>query len=224
MKKNYTKIVFLLDRSGSMRSCASDVIGGYNQYIKTQKDNAVGECSVSLYRFDDVYEKVYVNVPVNDVSELRDVDFVPRGNTALLDSVCRMIDDVGIELNNLHEDERPEKVIVIIYTDGEENCSSTYTIEDVRERIQRQTDVYKWEFVYVGANQNSWSVGQSYGIGGNNTMNYVSRGKNTSISSDMLWKTLATKTVSYRSNSAGDMKFTPAEQQQQNSLVANNVP
>jgi hypothetical protein len=224
MKSGYTKIVFLVDRSGSMRSCVNDMIGGYNTFIQTQKENVVGECSVSFYQFDTEFESVYVNTPIADVKELTGETFVPRGSTALLDSVCRLIDELGVELSALQEDDRPEKVLVVILTDGEENASSKFSAEDVKQRITTQTEVYKWEFLYIGANQNSWNVGQSIGVAGASTINYVSRGKNTPVSSATLWKTLANKTVSYRATVGGTMKFTSDEQSEQNRLVTNNVP
>lgn len=223
MKKGLTKIVFIIDRSGSMESVASDMIGGFNRFIKTQKENNVGECRVSFNQFDDIYEEVYKNVLVNDVQDLTDKTFVPRNNTALYDAIGRTINNVGEELSKMTEDERPEKVLVVILTDGQENASREFNCNKVKDMIKHQTDVYKWEFVYIGANQDSWHIGQSMGIAGSNTINYISMGSNTATSSYALWNTLSNKTVAYRSCKSANMAFSDAEQEQQNDLIKKNT-
>ncbi len=224
MKKGLTKIVFVVDRSGSMESVASDMIGGFNRFIKTQKDNKVGECTVTFNQFDDIFETVYKNVLVEDVKDLDDKTYVPRNMTALYDAVGRTIDEVGSELAALPEEERPEKVLVVILTDGLENSSNTFDRKDIQEKIKLQTETYKWEFIYIGANQDSWTVGESLGISGNNTINYVSTGKNVTSSSLALWDTLGSKTVSYRSCVSAKMSFTPEEREVQDTYVKNNTP
>lgn len=224
MKKGLTKIVFVIDRSGSMQTVATDMIGGFNRFIKTQKENKVGECIVTLNQFDDIFENVYKNVLVENVEELTDKTYVPRNMTALYDAVGRTIDEVGAELAALPEEERPEKVLVVILTDGLENASNTFKRKDVQEKIKLQTETYKWEFIYIGANQDSWAVGESLGIAGANTINYVSSGKNTKASSDELWNTLGAKAVTYRSCVSAKMSFTEEEREVQDSLVKDNTP
>lgn len=222
MKKGLTKIVFVIDRSGSMQSVASDMIGGFNKFIKTQKENKVGECTVTFNQFDDIFENVYKNVLVENVKDLDDKTYVPRNMTALYDAVGRTIDEVGEELSNLSEDQRPEKVLVVILTDGLENASQTFNRQDVQKKIKHQTEAYNWEFVYIGANQDSWAVGESLGISGNNTINYVSSGKNVVSSSYALWDTLGSKAVAYRSCIDAKMSFTKEEREVQDSLVKDN--
>lgn len=224
MKSGLTKIVFVIDRSGSMQSVASDMIGGFNKFIKTQKENKVGECQVTFNQFDDIFENVYKNVLVENVEELTNKTYQPRNWTALYDAVCRTVDEVGEELAALPEDQRPEKVLIVILTDGLENASQKFNIKDVQNKIKTQTETYKWEFVYIGANQDSWAVGASLGITGSNTINYVSSGKNTKVSNDALWDTLGAKAVSYRSCLSAKMSFTEEEQKVQDSLVKDNEP
>ncbi len=224
MKKGLTKIVFVVDRSGSMASVSKDMIGGFNRYIKTQKENKVGECSVTFVQFDTSYDVVYKNISVENVQDLTDETFVPRGSTALYDAVGKAVTDVGIELNLLTEDERPEKVLVVILTDGEENASRKFTSEQVKELVKHQTDVYKWEFVYIGANQDVWAVGNTLGISASNITSYVSSGRNTKASNDILWDKLSAKTVSFRSATKGSMAYTSDEVNEQESLVKSNTP
>lgn len=224
MKKGLTSIVFVVDRSGSMSSIAKDTIGGFNQFIKVQKENNVGECKVSFIQFDDVYEEVFKNVNVADVKDLTDKTFVPRGYTALLDAVGKTIVSIGNDLSNTPEDQRPEKVLFVIITDGEENASKEYTADRVKELVTQQTNVYKWEFVYLGANQDAWSVGASIGIAKSGTSNYVSTGTNAGYSNDLMWNRLASKSVLYRACTSTDAKveFTDAEQKEQDDLIKNN--
>jgi hypothetical protein len=224
MKKGLTKIVFVVDRSGSMSSIAKDMIGGFNQFIKTQKENKVGECRVTFNQFDDIFEEVYKNVEVNDVKDLTSDTFQPRGSTALLDAIGRTITNVGVELSALPEGERPERVLIVILTDGGENSSREYTNDKVKEMVKHQTEVYKWEFSYIGANQDSWTVGASYGFTGSSTLNYASYGVSASYSMHSVFDTLANKAVQYRSGVTGAMAFTPDEQKLQNDLIANNKP
>lgn len=221
MKMGLTKIVFVIDRSGSMHSVAKDMIGGFNRFIQTQKENKVGECRVSFYQFDDIYEEVYKNLLVENVKDLDDKTYIPRNSTALLDAVGMTINNVSDELNALSEEERPEKKLIVILTDGEENSSQMFTIENVRELITQKT-LDNWEFIYIGANQDTWSVANSIGIASTNAIGYVSSGKNTKSSNESLWNGLADKTVLYRSRSLAKMCFTSDEQKKQNDLIANN--
>lgn len=222
MKKGYTKIVFVVDRSGSMRTVANDMIGGFNQFIETQKQNKVGECSVSFYQFDDIYEEVYKDVLVENVKDLNKNTYVPRNGTALLDAVGMTVNNLSDDLSNVPESERPERILVVILTDGEENSSKMYDITQVRDLIAEKT-VQNWEFVYIGANQDTWSVSQSMGIGGANSISYVSSGKNTKASNESLWGGLADKAVMYRSCGT-KMCYTPEEQQEQQDLIDSNTP
>jgi hypothetical protein len=205
-----------------MQSVAADMIGGFNQFIKKQKENDVGECRVSFNQFDDVFENVYSNIEVKNVQDLTDKTFVPRNYTALYDAVGRTIDEVGKELSDLPEGERPEKVWVVILTDGLENASKVYTQSKVRGMITEQQQKYNWDFTYIGANQDTWAVGQGLGISQDNTYSYVSKGKNTTTSNATMWDILGSKAVSYRSCVDMKMSFTPEEQKQQEDLIADN--
>ena len=195
MKKDYTKIVFVVDRSGSMGSIANDVIGGYNKFIADQKALKQGTCDVTFYQFDTFYEAIYENTPIDFVKELDNKTFVPRGGTALLDAVGITIKNVGDHLGKLQESERPEKVLVVIITDGEENSSRSYNWEQVKKSVEHQTNVYKWQFTYIGANQNAWQVGASLGVAADSSLTYAANSKGA-ISA---FASLSTNTSNYRS-------------------------
>lgn len=223
MKNNYVKLCVILDRSGSMSTCVQDMEGGFNSFVEKQRLNNVGQFDVSLYQFDTFLENVYKDVPIDKVQKLK---LEPRGSTALVDSVCTVIDELGKELSETREEDRPSKVIVQIITDGGENASLKFTQEDLKERIKRQTEQYNWDFIFMGANIDTWSVAQSYGITLDKTLSFVSQGKNKGISTSSLYSSFSDKMCAVRSAvSAGDtasIQYTFEEQQQQEELIKNN--
>lgn len=165
MKSNYTHVSYLLDRSYSMLSIKKATIDGFNAFIEGQK-GVPGEMTLTLAQFDDRYEVPYQMIPIEKVQNLNDNTFVPRGSTALLDSLGRLINDTGKILANLTEDQRPEKVLFLVHTDGEENCSTEFTNEKIKEMIDHQKLNYKWEFMYLGANQDGFAVGATMNMTG----------------------------------------------------------
>jgi len=127
----YTHLAFLLDRSGSMQSIRSDIEGGFDAFIAEQR-GAAGRCTVTLAQFDTDYEVTYLDLPIDQVPPL---DLRPRGRTALLDSIARLVNDTGAHLAALPEHERPGTVIVGIMTDGHENASREWTHPAVKALI-----------------------------------------------------------------------------------------
>jgi len=172
MKEDLTDINIVLDRSGSMSSVRDDTIGGFNTFLQSQKE-APGEAQLTLVQFDHEYEIVYNGVDVQSVSELTTKTFVPRGSTALLDAIGRTINSTGARLAEMPEEERPGKVIFVILTDGEENSSAEFTKDQINEMIKLQTEIYNWDFVFLGANQDAIKTGASIGIVAGNAMTYA---------------------------------------------------
>jgi hypothetical protein len=173
---NLTHLYFLLDRSGSMNSIVEDTVGGFDAFIAEQRrftEGAPGECRVTLAQFDDAYEEVYADRPIADVPSLV---LQPRGTTALLDSVARIVLDAGKRLAALPEDQRPGTVIVGIMTDGLENASREWSHPQVKQLIETQTRDYQWQFLYLGADQDAVEVGMSIGVSAGNSVTY-GRGK-----------------------------------------------
>lgn len=158
--RNLTHLYFLLDRSGSMESIRTDIVGGFDAFIAEQRRQP-GECRVSLAQFDDEYTEVYADRPIGEVPSLV---LQPRGMTAMLDAIGRLILTTGDRLAALPEEHRPGTVIVGIMTDGLENASREFSRPQVREMIQRQTSQYDWTFLYMGANQDAVEVGSGLGI------------------------------------------------------------
>lgn len=171
MKKDSAEIVFILDRSGSMGSMAQEAISGFNAFLEDQK-KLPGEARLTLVLFDHEYTLVYGGKDIKSAEPLCDHTYVPRGCTALLDSIGRTIDDVGKRLNEMAEEERPGKVLVAILTDGLENASSDFTKAKISEMISHQREKYAWEFVFLAANQDAISEAAKIGINANLSMNY----------------------------------------------------
>jgi len=214
MKQDYTHITIVLDRSGSMASVREDTIGGFNSFLG-QHQLAPGKCTLTLVQFDDHYEVVRSFQPVGAVSQLDHQTFEPRGSTALLGAIGKAIDDTGAALLATSECERPAKVLFVIITDGGENASrhaawaKDKTKEAVLSKIKHQTDSYKWEFVYIGANQDAFAEGGGIGISASNIMNYTANHHGTQA----LYASMADKSLMYRSGElrscafdAGDLK------------------
>ncbi len=155
MKAGYTHIVLITDESGSMFNVLDDTRGGLNQLIQDQK-KAPGECTMTLLTFSDRPRFVFTN------ENIKDVEFYypnASGFTALYDAIGRAIDDTGKWLESLPESDRPEKVIVTIITDGDENSSTEYALSTIKEKIETQTTQYNWAFTFIGANQDAILTG-----------------------------------------------------------------
>lgn len=192
MKANYAHIAILLDRSGSMKSIASDIIGGFNQFIEDQKKLG-GEATLTLVQFDTQYEILYDKVSLNEIKELTSATFVPRGGTALNDSLGQLIVTTGEELAKLSEDQRPDRVVVLVITDGEENASKEYTFDKIKEMVKHQETNYQWQFVFIGTDIDSIKEGNSRGV-----MNTASFSK-TSKGTRAMFSAVSCNTKSYRS-------------------------
>jgi hypothetical protein len=165
-----TLIAAVLDRSGSMQSSVSATQEGFDELINGQKKEP-GSALVTLTQFDDVYEVVYTNKPIDEVPKL---SLVPRGMTAMLDGIGKLITETGAELAKLPEDERPGTVICLIMTDGGENSSREWTWAKVKELITEHQEKYSWKFIFIGANINAEAVGGNLGLNRDQVMQFNS--------------------------------------------------
>lgn len=161
--KDVTDITMVLDRSGSMGPVQLQTIESFNKFLRDQQA-LPGEASLSLIQFDDLYEPNYVAAPLKSAAFLTTQTYQPRGLTALLDALGKTLTDTGNRLAALQEHARPQRVLFVIYTDGLENASVEYTREKVFQMIKHQREVYKWEFLYLGANQDAIATAAGMGI------------------------------------------------------------
>jgi uncharacterized protein YegL len=193
MKEGFTEIICVIDRSGSMMQLRSDAVGGMNSFLTEQKA-VPGEANLTLVFFNHEYQLVYDGKSLREVPVLSDADYVPQGTTALLDAVGRAIDDVGNRLANTPEEQRPDKVLVAIMTDGLENASRDYTRARVAEMIKHQQEQYNWEFLFLAANMDAFAEAQSLNIPKMNAQNFAATRDGTRTA----YNNLNQRTTAYR--------------------------
>ena len=180
MKKNLTELVFILDRSGSMAGLEQDTIGGFNAMIEKQKQVA-GEAYISTVLFDHETQVIHDRVDLNRVARLTEQDYYVRGCTALLDAVGKAIHHIGIVHKYAREEDRPEKTLFVITTDGMENASRQYSYERVRQMIRHQQEKYGWEFLFLGANIDAAREAARFGIREEHAANYHADAQGTAV-------------------------------------------
>ena len=160
MNPNLTDITLVVDRSGSMSQIKSDAEGGVNEFIKSQA-KLPGEAVLSLVQFDTEYDFVHQGQPIDQIPSY---ELHPRGATALLDAVGRAINEAGTRLAATSEADRPGLVIFVIMTDGQENSSSEFNKQQIRQMIEHQQSKYSWQFIFLGANQDAFAEAGGLGI------------------------------------------------------------
>ena len=180
MKKNLTELVFILDRSGSMAGLEKDTIGGFNAMIEKQRREA-GDALISTVLFDNTSEVIHDRMTLQEIPRMTEKEYYVRGCTALLDAVGDAIHHIGNVHKYAREEDRPEKTLFVITTDGMENASRRYTYEKVKEMITRQKEKYGWEFLFLGANIDAAREAARFGITEDRAANYHADHQGTEV-------------------------------------------
>lgn len=152
--EKHIELAYILDRSGSMQPMQEHAVAAFNDFLKAQQD-VPGEARLTLVQFDDRYEVPIAALRLQDVPQLTATTYTPRGSTALLDAIGRTIKDLDIRLQKLPPTQQPAKVIVAIFTDGEENASTEYSAKHISDLIHLYRESKGWEFLFLGANQDA---------------------------------------------------------------------
>ncbi|MBO6268303.1 MAG: VWA domain-containing protein [Clostridium sp.] len=202
MKKNLTELVMILDRSGSMGGLESDTIGGYNSMLKKQREED-GEVLVSTVLFDDRSEVLYDRVPLEKMPQMTEKEYYVRGCTALLDAVGGAIHHIGNVHKYAREEDRPEKTIFVITTDGLENASREYSYGRVKKMVEQQKEKYGWEFLFLGANIDAIETAGRFGISADRAANYNSDREGTALNYEVLAETVCKMRVAAAPIDAG---------------------
>jgi uncharacterized protein YegL len=171
MKKDLTELVFILDKSGSMSGLEKDTIGGFNSLIEKQK-NESGEAIVSTVLFSDKMDVIHDRIDIKDVPKLTSKEYFVSGCTALLDTVGFSINHIKHVQENLSDDEKPEKTLFIITTDGMENSSHEFNYQKIKKLIDEVKEKNKYEFIFLGANIDSEEEAAKLGIDKDQAVSY----------------------------------------------------
>lgn len=164
MKSNFIHVCFIIDESSSMYNSVNDVKGGFKKIIDEQRANENGTCAISIFRFASFVKPAdFIMEDVDSVSN--ELTYNPSGCTAMYDGIGNAIDKIGERLAAMPEEERPEKNLIVIMTDGEENSSREYAASKVREMIKHQEDKYSWTFLYIGTDISNTKDADRVGIG-----------------------------------------------------------
>ncbi len=188
MKENQLKIIFILDESGSMQGTESDVIGGFNQFLEQQKAKAYEKSSVSLYKFNSSWSKIFCDLTLNEIRPLQPGDYTPGGLTALYDAISIAISEAdkqnrhtrpghiaesrpGLIAESTTEcapgataQSKPDMVMMVIITDGQENASREYDSRQVKRLIQEHEQNENWQFIYLGSDLSNFADAEALGF------------------------------------------------------------
>ena len=205
MKKGYTHLSVILDRTGSMESIRDDTIGGFNTFLEEQKKPG-GEATLTLVQFDtqDPYEVIHDFVPIRRVPALTRETHVPRASTPLLDAIGRGINDLERRLSRLPKKERPAKVVMVIITDGQENSSREFRKDRIEKMIGEHEEKDDWQFVYLSADLSAIEDAADLGFRPRKAMLFDKSPRGTA----RVWASVSQKISEYREGAADDVSFT----------------
>ena len=190
MKTNFTELVFILDRSGSMGGLESDTIGGFNSMLIKQQAEP-GECRLTTVLFDDKYEVLHDRIDIKAVSKISEHEYYVRGCTALLDAVGKTINKITKVQKNTAKEYRADKVLFVITTDGMENASREFSYDNVKSLIEKQKKKRNWEFIFLGANIDAIDVAGQMGIAKNRVQNFHNDSEGIAMNYSTLNETVA---------------------------------
>lgn len=165
----FTDITVLLDRSGSMSSIKDAMESAFKEFLIQHRKVPTTRLTLIQFDSDNDQEVVFEDKPVQEAPGM---ELVPRGGTPLVDAFVKAIDRTGRRLADLPERDRPDQVLFVVITDGQENASRTYKRKDVFDRVSKQRNDYKWQFIYLGANQDAIAEAATYGIGAGQTITW----------------------------------------------------
>jgi len=178
-----TEIIFVIDKSGSMSHLTNDTIGGFNGFVESQKDDT--KTTLTTVLFDTSWKIMHDGIDVYEVAPMTSKDYIAGGGTAMLDAIGEIINRVQDRHDELGK-EKPDNVLFVITTDGEENASRKFTKAQIEKMIKHQTNGHGWEFMFLGANMDAVKEAQNIGI---NTARAVSYDWTTS-GTDALYSTV----------------------------------
>lgn len=161
--KSYTHVALVLDASGSMADMRNATIRTMKEFftaLKSPEDKTI----VDLWQFDECVRHLLDSVDINSGMSSAIENYTIGGCTALYDAICIGIDSLGAKFEQMKEVERPDAVVFAILTDGFENASQNFNLNDVKRRIEHQAQKYSWTFRFLAANQDAVLTGNKMGL------------------------------------------------------------
>ena len=152
-------LIFVIDKSGSMWGSEEDTMGGFNAFIEKEK-NKEFNTKVTTILFNEGYEVLYERKAIEDVDELTSREYFVGGSTALLDAIGRTITSLNHKIEN--------KALFVVMTDGMENSSVEYS----KKQIKNMISSHSWEFIFIGADIDSYNEAGSIGFKKSRIANY----------------------------------------------------
>ncbi len=164
-KKAKLTVHVVLDRSGSMQSIKSDTIGAFNSYVETlAKDAPESKLSLTIFDSQSV-DTIISDTKIGDVKPLDADTYVPRASTPLYDAIGKV--------TILLAAAKGKNKALVILTDGHENASSEYTRDAVKKLLDEKQEKDNWLVLYLGANQDAFSIGAGIGVQSGTAMNFA---------------------------------------------------
>ncbi|MDN7247017.1 vWA domain-containing protein [Planococcus shenhongbingii] len=188
--KDCTELVFILDKSGSMGGLESDTIGGFNALLAKQKKEP-GDVKVTTVLFNHDYELLHDRLPITGISPMTEEEYEVGGTTALLDAIGSTINKIGNVQKRTSEDQRADKVMFVITTDGMENASCEYNYKKIKSMISHQKELYNWEFLFMGANIDAVKTAGDFGIAEDFAVNYHADEAGTQLNYKVMSETIS---------------------------------
>ena len=165
----HTEIIFVIDKSGSMSRLTNDTIEGFNGFVASQRDDT--KTTLTTILFDTSWKTLHDGIDVYEVSPMTTKDYIAGGGTAMLDAIGDTINRVQDRHDELGGN-KPDNVLFVITTDGEENASRKFKKSDIEKMIKHQTNGHGWEFMFLGANMDAVKEAQDIGISATRAVSY----------------------------------------------------
>jgi Mg-chelatase subunit ChlD len=219
MDENYTHITIILDRTGSMESIRDETIGGFNGFLREQRD-APDRATLTLVQFDsqNSYEVIYTFTPIAEVAMLDRQTYVPRAATPLFDAVGQGINNLAQQLGKFTKENKPAKVVFVIVTDGKENASCEFRREQIEKMIDEKQEQENWQFVFLSADLAAIREAESVGFMREKSLTFDKSAAGTSRA----WGSLSGRVTDYRSSRKSEVEFEDGDRDQQESESKRN--
>jgi hypothetical protein len=199
---NTLDIICVIDMSGSMSSIIETARKGFNKFLKDQKKSE-NRIKFSLLFFDTEFFMPYKNIDIQKVKKLDEDTYYARNCTALYDAVGYAIDNYLDDLAKKPKKRRSDKALFVILTDGEENSSTCYHRDLIKNMVTMMREELNTEFIYLGANQDACFQAEIMGMSRTNAFNYDATNDGISVA----YANISKATSYYASTDAKDDLF-----------------